>query len=181
MKNDAITEWKQTYNGRSLKIPDEAYILAEKYQLGKPIAKYGTGLKRKLCFNLCVITSIFIIASALSIGEGKATLTTLLLLIPLLFLPVLLLLFLIFLPEFLHPRTRVYVFSDGFVYIKDHVNRMIHWEQVEKVDAIDSVRSNSLCKIYLIDGTIIKFSRPLENTTRLGRSIKYYIAKYRRR
>lgn len=158
-------------------LPEEAFQLGRKYQLGEPQEQYGTESK---FFAGCIILVVLgIIGPVIAAGGLRSSQGIVAIVI------VLLVFSFAFLSAFLQRKWRVYVYTDGFVYIKGRVVQALRWNEIElvrevryriKVTYYPGARK-SMWIIRSKQGRAIVFGNELSSVRELMRTIETHVEK----
>ncbi|GHO72351.1 hypothetical protein KSD_01220 [Ktedonobacter sp. SOSP1-85] len=105
--------------------PEEVFQLGKTYQLGEPQEQYGTNFNTFAgCAVLVVIALIGPVIAAGGLRSPQGILAIVIVLVVFSFA---------LLMAFFQRKWRVYVYTDGFVYIKGRLVQALHWNEIELV------------------------------------------------
>lgn len=158
-------------------LPEEAFQLGKTYQLGKPQEQYKSEFAFFAgCLVLVALAIIGPVILAGGLGSSQGILAIVI---------VLLVFFLALLSTFLQRKWRVYVYTDGFVYIKGKLVQALRWDEIELVRQFSFRRTyrygtSTRANIWIIrskKGEIIQFGDELYNVKALMDTIEAHVGK----
>jgi hypothetical protein len=152
--------------------PVEAYNLAETHALGKPTRVYETDFKFQVKtvlviggFLLLLCLSMALCSTSFSFTPKNLELDGIMIGCAILgsivggaFLLI---------PRFRGRNVRVYVYTEGLIYLQEHSTTAIRWEQIERIQTGDQY-----CTVLLKDGANVNFYKYLDNLHALGKNLK---------